>query len=94
LYDFKFDPSSPPPVADGNECYPDDISDAAAAAASAQQLVCQLTGVPQTVEIPGSFQNAQAGDIILSPSPVGGGDLIGPCSAHSSRHSIMVTLES
>jgi hypothetical protein len=75
--DDKFDPLNPPPVSAGQECYPDDITDAAAATAAAQQLVCQLTNdPPQTVPIPSSFENAQAGDIILSPAPVGGGDLI------------------
>jgi hypothetical protein len=72
-----FDPLHPPPVAAGNECYPDDISDADAATAAAEQLVCQLTNeAPQTETIPASFQNAQAGDIILSPAPIGDGDLI------------------
>jgi hypothetical protein len=75
--DTTIDPTDPPPVAPGNRCYPDDISDAAAAAANAQQLVCQLTGgPPQTVTIPAAFQNAQAGDVILSPAPTGDGDLI------------------
>jgi hypothetical protein len=70
------DPLHPPPVAEGNECYPDDISDADAATAAQQQLVCQLTGETQQATIPAAFQNAQAGDIILSPSPIGSGDLI------------------
>ncbi len=73
---FRFDPLNPPPVAANNECYPDDISDDAAASAAAQQLVCQLTNETHIETIPSSFQNAQAGDIILSPVPVGGGDLI------------------
>jgi hypothetical protein len=71
-----FSPWSPPPVAIGNECYPDNISDADAATASAQQLVCQLTNQTSIQTLPSSFQNAQAGDIILSPSPVGDGDMI------------------
>jgi hypothetical protein len=74
--DLIIDPGNPPPVAEGNQCYPDDISDADAASANAQQLVCQLTGQTQTVEIPGSFQNALQGDVILSPAPVSGGDMI------------------
>jgi hypothetical protein len=41
-----------------------------------QQLVCQLTTQIETETIISSFQNAQAGDIILSPIPVGTGDLI------------------
>lgn len=73
---MKFDPLSPPAVAAGNDCYPADISDADAATASAQQLVCKLTNVTENETIPSSFQNAQAGDVILSPVPVGGGDLI------------------
>jgi hypothetical protein len=74
--DVRFDPLSPPAVQAGNECYPDDISDADAATASAQQLVCQLTSETITETISGAFQNALAGDVILSPAPVGGGDLI------------------
>jgi hypothetical protein len=72
----NFDPLHPPPVAAGSDCYPDDISDADAATASAQQLVCQLTNITGTQIIPSSFQNAQAGDVILSPAPVDGGDMI------------------
>jgi hypothetical protein len=71
-----FNPSDAPPVAAGNECYPDDISDAEAATAGAQHLVCQATGQTVTETIPASFQNAQQGDVILSPAPVGGGDMI------------------
>jgi len=74
---ITINPDDPPPVAPGAVCYPDDISDADAASAAAQQLVCQLTsGPPQTVTIPSAFQNAQAGDVILSPAPAGDGDLI------------------
>jgi hypothetical protein len=74
---ITIDPTDPPPVAPGKPCYPDDISDAAAASANAQQLVCELTsGASQTVTIPSAFQNAQAGDVILSPAPTGDGDLI------------------
>src|ERR1700722_2749741 len=71
-----FDPLNPPALASGNQCYPDDISDADAETASAQQLVCQLTNQSESETIMSSFQNAQAGDIILSPVPVGTGDLI------------------
>jgi hypothetical protein len=74
--DIMFDPLSPPAVAAGNQCYPDDISDAAAATAAAQQLVCQATSQTKTETLPSSLQNAQAGDIILCPAPVGTGDLI------------------
>jgi hypothetical protein len=73
---LTLDPLAPPPVAPGNECFPDDISDADAAIAAADQLVCQLTNETETVTIPGSFQNAMQGDVILSPAPVGGGDMI------------------
>jgi Carboxypeptidase regulatory-like domain len=75
--DIVIDLTDPPPVAPGNACYPDDISDADAASANAQQLVCQLVpGPAQTVTIPSAFQNALAGDVILSPAPTGDGDLI------------------
>jgi hypothetical protein len=74
--DHRFDPLHPPPVAVGNVCYPDDISDADAATAAQQQLVCQLTSTTETETIPSSFQNALAGDVILSPAPVGTGDMI------------------
>ena len=74
--DYTYDPLSAPPVAAGAQCYPDDISDQDAATAAAQQLVCQLTTNTQTVTLPSSFQNAQQGDVILSPAPVGSGDLI------------------
>jgi hypothetical protein len=70
------DPLHPPAVAEGNECFPDDISDADAQTAASQQLVCQLTSETRQATIPAAFQNAQAGDIILSPSPIGDGDLI------------------
>jgi hypothetical protein len=74
--DLPYDPLSPPPVAAGNECYPDDISDADAAAAATAQLVCQLTTEVETLTVPSAFQNALQGDIILSPAPVGTGDMI------------------
>jgi hypothetical protein len=74
---LTLNPGDPPPVAPGNLCYPDDISDADAASANAQQLVCQLDPVPpQIITIPAAFQNAQAGDIILSPAPTADGDMI------------------
>ena len=76
--EITINPTDPPPVAPGATCYPDDISDADAASAAAQQLVCQLSpgASPQTVTVPAAFQNAQAGDVILSPAPTGDGDLI------------------
>jgi hypothetical protein len=69
-------PTNAPPVVEGQACYPDAISDADAAKASAEQLVCQLTGQAASITVPGAFQNALQGDVILSPAPVGGGDLI------------------
>jgi len=75
--EITINPTDPPPVAPSATCYPDDISDADAASAAAQQLVCQLVpGPPETVTVPAAFQNAQAGDVILSPAPTGDGDLI------------------
>ena len=69
-------PANAPPVAEGQPCYPDAISDADMAKASAEQLVCQLTGQSASVTVPGQFQNALQGDVILSPAPVATGDLI------------------
>lgn len=76
MFDLTFDPLNPPAVAAGNQCYPDDISDADAATAASKNLVCQLTTQVETVTVPGAFQNAQQGDVILSPAPVGTGDMI------------------
>jgi len=73
---ITLNPLAPPPVVVGNDCYPDDISDADLATATSQQLVCQLTTDSMSVTMPSQFQNAQQGDIILSPAPVGSGDLI------------------
>jgi hypothetical protein len=91
-------PLDPPPVAAGNQCYPDDITDADLKTADAQQLVCQLTDDTMTATIPSMFQNAMQGDIILSPAPSGNGDLIAalfsvltPPQTHS--HSGMMTAD-
>jgi hypothetical protein len=72
----QYDPLNPLPPAAGVECYPDDISDADQTTANAQQLVCQATSQTVNILLPSSFQNAQAGDVILSPAPVGDGDMI------------------
>ena len=74
--DVTIDPDNPPPVVEGQPCYPDDISDTDAATAAAQQLVCQLTDVTETVTIPSPFQNALQGDVILSPGGDGAGQTI------------------
>ncbi len=73
---ITIDPLNPPEVAAGNQCYPDDITDADLATAAKGQLVCQLTSDTETATIPSQFQNAQQGDIILSPAPSGTGDMI------------------
>lgn len=65
------------PVKAGEECYPDNISDADALAANTAGLACQLTNETQTRLIPGAFQNALKGDIILSPGEDGADNLIG-----------------
>jgi hypothetical protein len=64
-------------VTEGQICDPDNISDADAASASSQALVCQATSVTQTVLVPGSFQNAMKGDVILSPGGDGADQVIG-----------------
>jgi hypothetical protein len=69
-------PAPDPVVAVGNICDPDNISDADAASATAQQLVCQLTSETTQVQMPGSFQNALMGDVILSPGGDGGDQII------------------
>lgn len=61
-------PTPPGPVQPGAVCDPDNISDADAAQAQAQGLACQLTDETQGVVMPGSFQNAFKGDVILSAS--------------------------
>jgi hypothetical protein len=69
-------PPAPGPVQEGQVCDPDNISDADAATANSLQLVCQSTGVTQTVEMPSAFQNALMGDAILSPGGDGGDQII------------------
>jgi hypothetical protein len=63
-------PPSPGPVQAGADCDPDNISDAAAASAASLHLACQLTNETGERSMPGSYQNAQMGDVILAP----GGD--------------------
>ncbi len=60
-------PPIPGPVQAGQICDPDNISSSQQATATAQQLVCQLTDVTETVMMPAEFQNALKGDVILSP---------------------------
>ncbi len=71
--------SAPPAgaVQAGQVCDPDNISDSDAATAENAGLACQTTKVTETVLIPGSFQNAQKGDVILSPGQDGADNLIG-----------------
>ncbi len=60
----------PPPagaVKAGEVCDPDNISDADAKLAGTQGLACQLSGSAHETEIPGAFQNAWKGDLILAP---------------------------
>jgi len=60
-------PPIPGPVKEGQICDPDNISSTDQATATAQQLVCQLTDVTETVMMPAEFQNALKGDVILCP---------------------------
>lgn len=68
------EPPQPGPIAEGEICDPDNLTNADLAAADAKQLVCQLTGATEEVMMPGRFMNARKGDVILSP---GGTGLIG-----------------
>ena len=73
-------PGPPPPdpvIAAGNICDPDNISDADAQTAKNKSLACQLTDVTEQVMMPGSFQNALKGDVILSPGQDSGDNMIG-----------------
>ena len=83
-------------VQQGQLCNPDNISDTDSATAASQQLVCQLTDTTQTVLMPGSFQNALKGDIVLSPGGNGADQVISgllralnPAQVHS--HSGIMT---
>jgi len=74
LYTMSGGPPQPGPVAEGEVCNPDNISDADKALADAQQLVCQLSDEKKEVTMPGRFMNGRRGDVVLSP---GGPGLIG-----------------
>lgn len=67
-------PPAPGPVAAGQVCDPDNISDDQRERAEAGHLVCQRTDETVEVLMPARFMNARKGDIILSP---GGPGLIG-----------------
>lgn len=70
-------PPANPVIAAGNVCDPDNISDADAASAKSKGLACQLTNQTEQVLMPSSFQNAQKGDVILSPGQDGADNMIG-----------------
>ncbi|MEO7145856.1 MAG: carboxypeptidase-like regulatory domain-containing protein, partial [Bryobacteraceae bacterium] len=70
-------PPADPVVAAGNICDPDNVSDADAATAKNDGLACQLTNQTEQVLMPSSFQNAQKGDVILSPGQDSGDNMIG-----------------
>jgi hypothetical protein len=67
-------PPKPGPVAEGQICDPDNLTEAELALAKKGQLVCQLTSETENVLMPARWMNARKGDIILSP---GGSGLIG-----------------
>lgn len=67
-------PPSPGPLAEGQICDPDNLTEEELAQASTDQLVCQLSTEEQEVLMPARFMNARKGDIILSP---GGTGLVG-----------------
>ena len=60
-------PPAPGPIQAGQYCDPDNISDADAATATSLHLACQLTNETGQRTMPGSYQNAQMGDVILTP---------------------------
>ena len=70
-------PPANPVIAAGNICDPDNISDADAQTAKNAGLACQLTDQTEQVLMPGQFQNAQKGDVILSPGEDGADNMIG-----------------
>ena len=70
-------PPANPVIAAGNICDPDNISDADATKAKNAGLACQLTDQTEQVLMPGSFQNALKGDVILSPGQDGADNMIG-----------------
>jgi hypothetical protein len=56
------------PVAEGETCDPDNISDADMAAAAAGQFACVLSDKTICVNRPARWVNAHKGDIVISPS--------------------------
>ncbi|NTW52549.1 MAG: carboxypeptidase regulatory-like domain-containing protein [Chlorobiaceae bacterium] len=67
-------PPIPGPIAEGQICDPDNLTEAELALAKKGHLVCQLTSETEEVLMPARWMNALKGDIILSP---GGSGLIG-----------------
>ncbi|SDG52959.1 hypothetical protein SAMN04488542_15411 [Fontibacillus panacisegetis] len=67
-------PPSPGPIAEGQICDPDNLTEEELKAADAGQLVCQRTDEVQEVLMPARWMNARKGDCILSP---GGDGIIG-----------------
>lgn len=67
-------PPAPGPVAEGQICDPDNLTEEELKAADAGQLVCQRTDEVQEVLMPARWMNARKGDCILSP---GGDGIIG-----------------
>ena len=57
----------PGSVQAGAWCDPGNIPNTDAATAAAQGLACQFTGQISEVSVPGAYQNAQMGDVILTP---------------------------
>lgn len=66
-------PPLPGPIAEGQVCDPDNLTEADLDEAFDAQLVCQLTSETEDVLMPARWMNARKGDIILSP---GGSGLI------------------
>jgi hypothetical protein len=62
------------PIAEGQICTPDNLTEADLAQADQGQLVCQLTDEVKDVLMPARWMNARKGDILLSP---GGDGIIG-----------------
>lgn len=64
----------PGPIAEGEICDPDNLTEQDQSQADAGQLVCQLTDEVIDVPMPARWMNARKGDVILSP---GGDGIIG-----------------
>lgn len=67
-------PPAAGPVAEGQICQPDNITEDELSQAEDDQLVCQLTDETMDVLMPARWMNARKGDSILSP---GGDGIIG-----------------